>query len=680
MTAANQPSSSIREALEQACTPRETQIRLADFLDRWRSGVRPVAAVQADTGTGKTRVLLAAAKAFVAAGKPVVISVSTLALTRQIEEEAKRFDWGAALVGRRLGVRSYVSPARVYAHAGRLAANGATEETLAQLAELAAFAQADTGLIEDWLERFGAIPGGLEPDDIALLPSARKADKAVYAAAREAAKDLDIAIQTHALTLMQARSGEIAPVLLFDEADTLAGIADGAEDRQLSLRDVAALLDVAEGPQPAKDALAKLRDKPDSVQLREALADQLRFPNEDEAVRLALSDARRVLTAHRLDAARRGTEVRRARDDIVIRSLWAGRGFWTWENLKEAGCERAVFASATLSIGSGPAQGLRALGVKPDEVSETAVAPDRFGTMRFRLTAKDAVPPAKADGQGLAAWRNAAASFMASALEPGKRTLVLTTSFDDAAWIAGRFGIRAHRRGEKLHVLAQDMRAWRIDRLVTPSGWVGLDLPGVLTDIVIWKLPYAAPDELRADLVGAPSFIAVNENMLRKLRQGLGRGIRQATDEVTVWIADPRLYDPRQRVGSAVPARFQPEWQAAFEGRPERRQGSAQIRPEQQAFRDAVLEADRFRCVVTGCNVVSALDAAHRPGRDWRLGHNRAEDGWTLRVDLHRLLDAGELRIDDGSVWVAPSARETYGEWHGRRIAHRTNDQSLSQD
>ncbi|MSO76759.1 MAG: hypothetical protein EXQ87_07590 [Alphaproteobacteria bacterium] len=511
----------------------------------------------------------------------------------------------------------------------------------------------------------------MQPDDIALLPSARQADKRAYLAAREAAGDLDIAIQTHALTLLQARGGKVAPVLLFDEADALAGVADDAEDRELSLDGLDKLLDVAEAPGTARDSLRRLRDRPEATAPREALAEQLKFGHEDEAVRLALADARRVLTAHRLDGPRRGTEVRRPNRDVVIRSLSAKRAWWTWGNLTDAGCVRAVFASATLSIGSAPAQGLRALGVQPADVGDISVAPESFGTMRFRLIARDAPSPPKPNRPGDTGWREAAARFIEPALAEGKRTLILTTSFDDAGWVANRFGIRAQQRGEKLHGLAQDMRSWRLSSLVTPSGWFGLDLPGVLTDVVIWRLPYAAPDELRDDLVGERGFPAVNEAMLGRLRQGFGRGIRQATDAVTVWIADPRLHDPRQHVRFAVPGRFIDAWRAAIEGCAEQETRLTQLRPEQSVFRDAVLGADRYRCVVTGCEVVSALDAAHRPGRDWRLGHNSAEDGWTLLADIHRLLDSGELSIDNETVWVAASARETYVEFHGRRIMPR---------
>jgi Rad3-related DNA helicase len=657
----------VSRLLRQACTPRPTQERLSESLDRWARSRKPVAAIQADTGVGKTRVLLAAAQALALGGARVTISVSTIVLARQVVDEARRFDWRGLRVGRRLGIRSFISASRVSMIEGRLIAQG-KEVAAADLRRLRAFAHDDTGLIEDWIERFGELPAGVAPDDIALLPSARKADKARYLDARVDSTALDISIQTHALTLMQARAGSVAPVLIFDEADTLAGVADGAEDRRLSLGQLSALLQEIGAPGESVEALARLRGTPEDLGARERLADLLALRDDDEAVRLELSDARRVLKAHKLDGPRRGTQVDRRDGDVVIRSLWASRAYWTWKNLRDAGCQRAIFASATLALGGDPASGLRTLGVDPKDVEGIAVSPQRFGDMRFRIAERNGVVPPK-PGQPQDAWREAASQFVAPALAAGRRALLLTTSFDDARWLGERFGIRAQQRGEKLQPLTEAMRTFEVAALASPSAWVGVDLPGVLTDLVIWRLPFEAPDELRDTLAGEQSFQASLDRMLRRLRQGFGRGVRQMTDEVLVWVADPRVHDGRLRVISAVPERFRTAWNSALSGHPEL--AARELRPEQRQFRQRVLEADGFRCVITGCTTVEALDAAHKPGRDWRLGHNGAGDGWTLRSDLHRLLDAGEVRIEDDVVWVSPRSREHYGQWHGARLAPR---------
>jgi Rad3-related DNA helicase len=664
----------IESIITQASEPRETQIKLARFLDDWHVGRRHVAAVQADTGTGKSRVLLAAAIDAVRAGNNVVISVSTVALAGQMAREARLFDAAGLKIGRRFGMRSFMSASRIGTAEGRLVVRGAaTEEELAVLRQLKAFSREGSGLIDDWLEQVGELPCGIRPDDIALLPSARAADKAAYLRARGEAAELDVPIQTHALTLTQARAGEVPKLIIFDEADALAEIADNSEDRRLSLRELEGTLAIAEAPSEALAALVKLRANPNDLARREALAGQLSFRHGDEEVRWALSDARRILTAHRLEGRRRGTEVVVSDRDVIIRSLWADRAFWTWRNLRDGGCQRAIFASATLSLSGNPADGLRVLGVAPADASDITVPVRRFGTTTFRLI-ENTVPEPITKGRGVnALWREAAATFIAPALEAGRRALVLTTSYDDAEWLADRFHIRAQRRGELLGRLAEEMRAWRLMTLVTPAGWVGLDQPGLFTDVVIWRLPFEAPDELRASLAGQPTFQRALDKMLRRLRQGFGRGIRQATDEVTVWLADPRLHNRRLGVQRAVPERFRAAWMAALAGTAIKTTMTP-VRPEQAAFRDAVLKADGYRCVITGCDAVAALEAAHRPGRDWKLGHNRADDGWTLRADLHRLLDEGLLKIRDGNAWFVEAVRESYFDFHGRAIASRVGE------
>jgi len=96
---------------------------------------------------------------------------------------------------------------------------------------------------------------------------------------------------------------------------------------------------------------------------------------------------------------------------------------------------------------------------------------------------------------------------------------------------------------------------------------------------------------------------------------------------------------------------------------------SIESRPDQARFRRAVFLACDGCCVVSGCDVEDALDAAHKHGRDWRAGHNEAADGYLLRKDLHALYDAGLLRIsDEGIADLSTSAMPHYGIYQGRNI------------
>ncbi len=89
-----------------------------------------------------------------------------------------------------------------------------------------------------------------------------------------------------------------------------------------------------------------------------------------------------------------------------------------------------------------------------------------------------------------------------------------------------------------------------------------------------------------------------------------------------------------------------------------------EVRTQQAAFRVAVFRACGGKCVVSGCNVPEAVEAAHLVGRDWRQGHNRVYDGILLRRDLHSLYDRGLLQIgEDGTVALDALVRSHYGEF-----------------
>lgn len=96
-----------------------------------------------------------------------------------------------------------------------------------------------------------------------------------------------------------------------------------------------------------------------------------------------------------------------------------------------------------------------------------------------------------------------------------------------------------------------------------------------------------------------------------------------------------------------------------------RRFANVEIRPSQAAFRQAVFRACDGKCIVSGCTVPEALEAAHIAGRDWREGHNAASDGILLRRDLHTLYDRGLLTLEeDGTVTIHDDAQSHYKQFH----------------
>lgn len=94
----------------------------------------------------------------------------------------------------------------------------------------------------------------------------------------------------------------------------------------------------------------------------------------------------------------------------------------------------------------------------------------------------------------------------------------------------------------------------------------------------------------------------------------------------------------------------------------------AAVRPEQAAFRRRVFLEHKGACVVTGCTVPEALDAAHREGRDWRLGHNSGSDGLLLRKDIHALYDAKLVSIRDSQAVILRRDVEAHYQVYIRKL------------
>lgn len=121
-----------------------------------------------------------------------------------------------------------------------------------------------------------------------------------------------------------------------------------------------------------------------------------------------------------------------------------------------------------------------------------------------------------------------------------------------------------------------------------------------------------------------------------------------------------RLYDFWRSTPDRAAIDLEPTADDSLEARASRF-ARQEVRPEQAAFRRRIYLAFGGVCVVSGCNIRTALDAAHLRGRDWRKGHNRASDGLLLRKDLHALYDAGLLHIDQqGVASISPAALPHY--------------------
>ena len=77
--------------------------------------------------------------------------------------------------------------------------------------------------------------------------------------------------------------------------------------------------------------------------------------------------------------------------------------------------------------------------------------------------------------------------------------------------------------------------------IISPSCWEGINLPGLINNLAITRIPFAPPDTVRAEILKetlsrkemSPKAISATVYGLtvpetrRKLRQAIGRGIRR---------------------------------------------------------------------------------------------------------------------------------------------------------
>ena len=286
--------------------------------------------------------------------------------------------------------------------------------------------------------------------------------------------------------------------------------------------------------------------------------------------------------------------------------------------------QRLSFVSATLSIAGSFDDFRRALGLREVAAESRIVEPKHHGT----LTVRSMKLNVEADD-----FLDRAAAHIAQLEGP---TLVITTSHSDATALGGRLpGVTVRTETETTGEAAARMTG---STLIAAGAWAGLDTPIRWEHVVMLKAPYSPPTVL--DEHEVTRYVDSRNSALRRFRQGIARGLRTPDAQCVLHLLDDRFERPEFK--AAMPARFALDY---F-----RRTAVVEIRTAQGAFRRRMFERWGGKCVVTGCNVADMLEAAHAGAKGgWRTNHT---NGWLLRADLHRALDAGLLELcpDTGRV------------------------------
>ena len=547
------------------------------FADHFRRALRSGDRVwkgRAGTGIGKTFGYLVPA---LLDGRKVAVSVYTLALLRQIRKDADRitpFCGRPIQIVTRVGMANFLSASRIET---RL--RGAAHDETDTLESLLAFAaSADhSGLWQEWIDENGALPATLRAGEICLLPSCPASEKAKWAAQRQGAAEADLVIQTHAMTFLQAVRGEApAEIIVIDEADRMLDTAVSFEDSVASedLRRLADLLD-ADQLRAAVDAteawigdrsLVLADEDPGAAANATAVLKALQqLDGLDAELAAEVADARAALRS----VTRRATDggsvyvasmVAKGRWGFAFRTMRADPAraiARLWTELPDT---QVALVSATLDEQVERDLGVRSGVVSPDSLD--AQAPDQFGMLSFVLADRAVPKPLLEDGSLDLRFRDYAISMIEAARRRGGRVLELVPAFSDVDAVAPLLSdALLHVRGSKLQPLLAEFRIGENSVLVTPGAWEGVDLPGLVAHLVVFRLPMAPPDEGRTALLdrvlrhrgldASAGGIMQGRAMAatrRRLAQGIGRAIRQASDRAVIWIADPRFPLPNGMV------------------------------------------------------------------------------------------------------------------------------------
>ena len=582
---------------------RSAQEAITYAIEEFLDDDSAIMCVNAETGIGKTLAYSVPAALAAAAGRKVVVSTHTTQQVTQVLATMHRVRQGLPgpiNVVQRLGRANFISPGRV----ARLLAN--RDDLEGEDRALLDAARGHAGLIDEFEADHGPLP--VSRADICLSSSCRH--QAAYEAQRAEAEAADIVVQTHSMSVLDAVRGEIdADIAIYDEGDTLPSAAAGFAESRVTPLDFMAIQD-RHSPHGLSEAVAAFE-----TWARETVGDKTAAFKQyhPEAVRHATAigstlegieaehprDVRRALSrfvSHDSATLYRGAAVVAAAEGHAFEVLALNPGRILRRTYDR---RKTLFVSATLVAGSENFEPfLRSVGADRCAGMRTPVRAEieNFGGMSFALADRGVPTPFGDNGLREPAFDEFAACTVRKAMDTGGRVLVLTPSFADVEEIARRIpGIIAHRRGEALPACLEALKSSDRGVLATPAAWAGTDLPGLVDHIVILRLPFPPPEAAREALLrrlletrgygdaNAASILRSQNRRetIRRLAQGMGRGVRTPDDRVKVWIADPRfpfpdtiVRDPRlmisqglatnhRELAQAIPGRFREAYECA---------------------------------------------------------------------------------------------------------------------
>ncbi|WOJ95220.1 HNH endonuclease [Congregibacter variabilis] len=353
---------------------------------------------------------------------------------------------------------------------------------------------------------------------VAFKPARFFDDRNEYLEHRAVAKDAQVLLCTSASVIIDQRlGGEYNGVIerdyiLFDEADQLPGVAALQSDREIAANDIGLLGIKQTTAQGVAEAILSKRAivAPEIRAAAKMILEAIEEPAWYHAA--GMTDDGAAALFHRLPGR-------------LLKKI-ANRG-------------NVAFVSATLSIAGKFNDFKSALGIGLESRLSASIEPERHGTLRFSFDGEHAV--------GSDEWID---TVKATLLDVERPCLVITPSHTLSLELA--IDGATVRTAEE--TTADAVSRMDDDLLIAAGAWAGLDTPVHWRAIVIPRVPYAAPTVLDEHVES--SYINMRNEAVRRMRQGIGRGLRKPDAVCHVYVMDPRA----SKLSGFVPRRFLDDW------------------------------------------------------------------------------------------------------------------------
>ena len=359
-----------------------------------------------------------------------------------------------------------------------------------------------------------------------------------YAAQKEEALDADIMFCTSVSVIIDQRlrggynGSTDRDVIIFDEADQLPQFAALASDISLSRAELKSLKINEPSAKGTIAAILKKKTIPPEIKAKASLIEEA----------LGLGDVWFIKVGFADDGA------------LEVRSRLPGRLVKRVSNRAST-----VFISATLSVNGTFNDFRRAMGIEDQSRLSAMIEPKKHGELQFDFITDEEL--------GSDAWLDTVCEVIEYAENP---VLVATPSHSLAQQIANKVTAATLRTAEETTSQAA-ARMGNTEVLIAAGAWAGLDTPVQWKTVVVPRIPYTGPNNLREfwyddeEDFGSQnpdpmsSFIDSKNAAARRLKQVFGRGLRKPDAECTIIICDPRI----DQFNKIAPARFQKTY---FEG------------------------------------------------------------------------------------------------------------------